>query len=594
MTRGFLIFLSLFGFLTAAAQIKPKEKVIPVKLKDTVKTVVVEVVTTYNPEIADAYKIKKNPTIQLLEKSKKKKLAYTIFSAPVASTFIPKSGVVKGIDVGVKERIYTNYIATGFGNYTSPYAEAFIHKYTRFQSEFGLSANYKASLSNIENTSLNSDFSNFSGNIFYKKEERYFDWKVALNTERNNYNWYGLKENFFSDLAITNIQENQTYNSFNVTGSVDFLDAYIDTSNLSISYFTDTYASRELLINGDIAMNVPINFIHKNVDDLHIKTSLELLTGEFKNDYSGQNKLNYSIFTAKLNPEYKTIFRGFSLKLGAKLFASFDTENSAYHFLAYPDVKVQKEIIKEKLTIYGGVFGDFHTNTYQNFTEENPFISPTQFITQTAEKYNAFLGFNGVIGNDFNFNISMSIKEEQDKALFVRNNSKSNGVSNFANENELKGFEYGNSFSVVYDDVKTTSVFAELEYDLSKKITLSTNIQFDDFNMAIQSEAWNLPTFQTAIISAYKNNKWYATATIFYVGERKDVLYTSTAPSNANGTQDVKSFTDVNLRGGYHFSDRFSTFLKFNNILDSNYQRFANFNVQGFQVLGGIIYKFDF
>lgn len=594
MTRGFLIFLIFFGFLRATAQIKPKEKVTPIKLRDTIKTVVVEVVTTYNPKIADAHKIKKNPTIQLLEKSKKKKLDYSIFSAPVASTFIPKSGVVKGIDVGVKERIYDNYIAAGFGNYTSPYAEAYIHKYSRFQSEFGLSANYKASLSNIENTSLNSDFSNFSGTIFYKKEERYFDWKLALNTERNSYNWYGLKENFFTDLAITNIQENQTYNSFNITGSVDFLDAYIDTSNLSLSYFTDAYASTEFLINADIAIDVPIDFINRNLHNLHVQTSLELLTGQFENDYSNQNKLSYSIFTAELNPEYKAVFSGFSLKLGAKLFASFDVENSVNHFLAYPDIKIQKEIIKEKLTIYGGVFGDFHTNTYQNFTEENPFISPTQFVTQTAEKYNTFLGFNGVISNNFSFNISASIKEEQDKVLFIRNNSKSNGVSNFANENELKGFEYGNSFSVLYDDVKTTSIFAELEYDFSKRITLSTNIQFDDFNMAVQTEAWNLPTFQTAVIGAYKNNKWYATTTIFYVGERKDVLYAATFPSNTNGTQNINSFVDANLHGGYHFSDRFSTFLKFNNILDSNYQRFANFNVQGFQVLGGLTYKFDF
>ena len=589
MKKGFLIFLIFFGFLITKAQ-----ETVPVKKIDTVKTEVVEVITTYNPEIADANKIKKNPIIKLSDKSKKKKLTYNIFSAPVASTFIPKSGVVKGIDVGVKERIYDNYIAAGFGNYTSPYFEAYIHSETRFQSEFGLSAKYAASLDNIENTELDSNFSNLMASIFYKQEERYFDWKVTLNTQRNEYNWYGLKENVFAPNTIENIKENQTYNFFNAVGEIDFLDAYIDKSSLSFSYFTDEYNSSEFLVNLNTDLDLPMDFISRNLNNLKVKTSLELLNGNFESHYTNQNKLKYSIFTTKINPEYNTNFDGFSLKLGTKLFASFDSENSATHLLVYPDVKLQKSIIKEKLNIYAGVFGDFHTNTYKNFTEENPYISPTQFITQTAERYNAFLGFNGVINNDISFNISASIKDEQDKALFVRNNSKSNGGNSFVNGVALKGFEYGNSFTVIYDDVKTTSFFAELEYDLTKRITLSTNFQFDDFNMNSQSEAWNLPSVQAAFNGKYKSNKWYASTNIFYIGDRKDVLYSATFPSNLNGLQNLDSFIDVNLNGGYHFNDKFSTFLRLNNVLNSSYQRFANFNVQGFQVLGGITYKFDF
>jgi hypothetical protein len=589
MKKGFLIFLIFIGFLSANAQTE-----VPVKQKDTVKTEIVEVITAYNPEIADANKIKKNPTLKLLDKSKKKELKYAIFSAPVASTFIPKSGVVKGINVGIKERIYGNYIAAGFGNYTSPYFEAFVHNQTRFQSEFGLSAKYAASFDDIDNTVLDSDFSNFSASLFYKQEERYFDWKVTLNTERNNYNWYGLKENTFTDNVIDNIEENQTYNYFNVVGELDFLDSYIDKSSLSIAYFSDDFSSNEFLINLNTNFDLPIDFISRNLNNLKVNTSLEFLNGSFERDYQNLNELNYSIFTANINPEYNTTFSGFALKLGTKLFASFDTENSANHFLIYPDIKIQKTIIKEQLNVYAGVFGDFHTNTYRSFTTENPFVSPTQFITQTAEKYNAFIGFNGVLNKDLSFNISANIKEEEDKALFVRNNSKSNGVTNTVNGTELKGFEYGNSFSLFYDDVKTTSLFAELAYDFNKNLEVSTNIQFDNFNMTTLTEAWNLPTLQTTVSAKYTTNKWFATTNIFYVGERKDVLYSSVSASNLRGVQTLNSFVDVNLNGGYHFNDKFSAFLKLNNVLNTEYQRFANFNVQGFQVLGGITYKFDF
>ena len=589
MKKGFLLFLVLFVIFSASAQKKP----LPTKI-DTVKTEIVEVVTKYNPKIADAAKIKKNPTIELLDKSKKKKLNYTIFSAPVASTFIPKTGVIKGIDVGVKERIYNNYVAAGIGNYASNYLEAYIHNSTRFESEFGLYTKYDGSLQNIENNVLDSDFSNFLGSIFYKKEERYFDWKVSLNTERNQYNWYGLPKLNFTENALNSIEENQIYNYFNVLGEIDFVDAYIEKSTLSISYFSDIFNSQEVLLNFNTDLDIPIDFIYNRLNNLGIKTGLEFLNGQFASDYANQNTLDFSIFTVKINPEYKTTIHGFSLKLGAKIFGSFDMEHRVNNFLIYPDIHIQKPLIKNYLNIYGGITGNLKTNTYKGFTEINPHISPTIFMTQTSEKYNLFLGLNGVLSNDLSFNISASIKDEDDKPLFLRNNSKSDGINNTSNGIPLKGYEYGNSFNIVYDGVKTTSVLAELAYDLTNRIAFSTNIQFDNFELKNQSEAWNLPTLQTSFTGKYKNPKWYANTNVFYVNERKDLLYSNVFPSSTNGLETLASFVDVNLNGGYHFNDEFSVFLKLNNMLNNNYQRFANFNVQGFQALAGITYKFDF
>ena len=56
-----------------------------------------------------------------------------------------------------------------------------------------------------------------------------------------------------------------------------------------------------------------------DLNNLSIKTGLEFLKGQFSSDYANPNELNYSIFTATVNPEYKTIISGFSLKLGAKI-----------------------------------------------------------------------------------------------------------------------------------------------------------------------------------------------------------------------------------------------------------------------------------
>jgi hypothetical protein len=590
MKKGFLIFLVVSGLFNTMAQEKPVKET----AKDSVKTEIVNVVTRYNPKIADASKIKTNPKIKLLKKSEKQKLEYRIFSVPVASTFIPKSGVIKGIDVGVRERIYKNFVAASFGNYASPYLEAFLYHSTRFENEFGISANYSSSEDTIQNTLLNSTFSNFKAAAYYKQEDRYFDWKVSLKSEINNYNWYGLPNLNFTTAIINSIEEEQVYNYFELGGELNFEDSYIDYAKVALSYFTDTYHSNEVLLGINGKLNLPLDFLQLHINDIGIPTSLELLKGEFKNSYKEQNPINYSLITAKIQPEYAFSHKILSVKYGAKFIVSLDTENKATNFFVFPELHIRSSIIKNYLNAYGGFTGDLHTNTYKSFTEENPFVSPTLFMTQTAEKSNFFIGIKSKVNNALSFHLKISTKNEEDKPLFIRNNSKSDGTNQIANGNPIKGYEYGNSFGVFYDDVKTTTLFAEVAYDFTKRITFAANIQQDSYTVNNAIKPFNLPSLQASFTAKYKSNKWYATSNVFYVSERKDVNYNGSFPSSFSEITTVDSFIDVNLGGGYHFNDRFSAFLRLNNILDTQYERFANFETQGFQILGGVSYKFDF
>jgi len=587
MKKGFTLFLIYFVFLSLNAQ---KKEV----AKDTVKTEVVNIITKYNPKIADAQKVKKNPKIKLLKKNEKKKLKYTIFSAPVASTFIPKSGGVKGIDIGVKERIYKNYLAAGFGNYTTPFFDAFLHHSTRFKNEIGFHAKYLASQDNLKNSILNTNYSNFNLGAFYKKQDRYFDWKVSLNSEKNVYNWYGLPHIVFTEPITSAINEEQVYNYFELMGEFHFIDSYIDYGKIKTSYFTDRYNSSEFFAKFDAKLNLPLTFLNPKLKDIAIKTSAEFLKGEFKNSYKDFNLIQYSTTTITLNPEYKIKYRNFILKTGIKLITSLDTENDITNSFILPDIFIKGVIVKNYLNIYGGVSGDLKTNTYKDFSEENPYISPTLFMTQTFEKLNLFAGFNGKINNNLSFNIKASYKTEENKPLFLRNTSKSDGTNNVVNGSSLKGYEYGNSFEVYYDDIKTTSIFTEIEYDYSNNLSFGLQGTYNIYTLENALEAWNLPTIETSISAKYKKNKWFANTDVFYVSERKDGLYNSQFSSTLNGIETINSFVDINFNGGYHFNDKFSAFLKLNNILNTEYQRFANFNTQGFQILGGIAYKFDF
>ncbi len=564
------------------------------KKKDTIKTEVVEIETRYNPKIADANKIVKKPTIKILEKSKRKKLVYSIFSAPVASTFVPKTGVVKGIDVGVKERIFNNFVALGYVNYASPYTEMYFHYNSKFENDFGLHLKYSGSQENLRNSVLNSTFSNIETTVFYSQNERFYKWKTYLSAKRNSYNWYGLPDLNFSTLAIGQIEEQQNYNQFNLGGEISFEDSKIEIVKFDLQYFTDAWNSSELYADGSAIFKFPVDFLFRNSNEISISTQMEYLRGRFQQSYSSDAPLDHHFLTLNASPRYKFKWGAIAIDLGTKLFLSFDIENDLQHFLVYPDVNVQFPIVKDFVSVYGGISGGLTTNNFASFTEQNPYVSPTLFMTQTNQKYHAFGGIKALATNDLSVHLGISRKNEEDKPLFIRNNSKSDGATTSLNGSDLKGFEYGNSFSVIYDDVITMTFAGELAYEASKYLSVSTSLRYHVFDTRNSAEAWNLPNTEASILAKFKKKNWYGSASINYFGDRKDALYSGIYPSNTIGIQTIAGFVDANLNGGYHFNDQFTVFVKINNFINGKYQQFANFDVQGFQAILGLSYKFDF
>lgn len=581
-----------FLFVVFVVSLASSQNNLPVKkAKDSIKTEVVNVITSYSPKVTDAFKVKRNPNIRFNRNRTKEKMDYRIFSVPVASTFVPKSGTIKNIDLGKRERLYYNYLAVGFGNRIAPFAEAYINNSTRFDSHFGLYAKYHSSKDPVKNTQLNSSFSNIIANVFYKQEDHYFDWKIGLNTAFNSYNFYGLPSNItFNTPLINAIDEKQQHNFVEVLGELDFENSFIENIEAKGSYFFDNFKSSEYKISLEPKFIIPLEQISRNLNEVTLNTSIDYLGGSFNKNYINNTKLNYGFFTAKVHPKYSFTYNKLNVKLGTKMYVSYETEKSLTHFLMYPDVQISHPIVKNIANIYLGANGDLHTNSYKNFTDENPFTSPTLAITQTNEKYNLFGGLNGKLTQNLSYNTRVSYINEEDKPLFINNNSKSNGTVTNSN---LLGYEYGNSFSVLYDDITTLRVFGELEYEYDKHLSFGTNAQFNSYTTTNQTHAWNLPKIAGEVFSKYKTDKWYAGVNFHFKSTRYDVNYNGIFPSTFTPIK-LDDVLDLSLNGGYHFDDTLSAFLKLNNVLNNKYQNYRNFNVQGFQVLGGITWKFDF
>ena len=242
------------------------------------------------------------------------------------------------------------------------------------------------------------------------------------------------------------------------------------------------------------------------------------------------------------------------------------------------------------MIFYAGLEGTLKQNSYSDFVQENFFVSPTLGVAPTDQKYDLFAGLKGKLASSVSYNIRGSYKNEEGKALFRSN------IYNQSNPNS-DGYTFANSFDVVYDKVKTLSFFGELKADFSKNVSFGINGTFSSYSTAVEKEAWNLPAIKVAsTLDVNITPKWYAGTSLFFVGERKDIFEQSAIslpfPPDQNITLD--SYFDLNAHIGYKFSERLTFFLKGNNLVNQDYQRWFNYPVQGLQILGGASYKFDF
>ena len=363
---------------------------------------------------------------------------------------------------------------------------------------------------------------------------------------------------------------------------MSYFNSYFEGSTFEYSFFSDDYKSTESYFYAAPRFAFPISSEFLTTD-----FSLGYLDGKFNKSYIGTSPNPYRFFNLGIDPNLEVLRNNFSFNLGVKVYySSPDAIKQKSGFFSYPNVTVSYK--SGSSTLFGGVTGDLHQNTYKDFVKDNPFVSPTLNIRQTDEQYKAFLGFKGVSQNT-SYNFEVSYKNEKDKALFILNSFKSISALN-------RAYEYGNSFKVVYDDVKTFSFKANAEIDYDKNLSFGGRLDINAYTMSKEDEAWNLPSLKAEVYGAYTYKKWEAQTHIYVVGERKDLptnLFTTLVPVDFISVSN-KAYVDVNLSGSYLFSDRLTAFVKFNNILADDYQKFTNFNVQGFQALAGITYKFDF
>ncbi len=556
------------------------QKTFAQKKDENIGTEVVNVVKPYSPTISDAFKVKETPTFEDEETSKKENIQYNIFSFPVASTFTPNKGRAANVEKSAQEKIYSNYLTLGAGNYGTANVELFVTENVSNTDYFGGMLRHLSSQGGIKEVELDDKFSNTSLDLTYGSRTRALSWNADVGYQHQVYNWYGIRPDYFDQAVIDAIDEQQTYHNLYVAGRLNLGDSFLKESTLKFNRFWDAFGSAE---NRFIA-KPSLEF---DVMEEKIKTDfiVDYISGSFEKDFFGGSEIKYGFTNLGFQPSIRLQKDDLSVSAGVGFFYSAAQESGESKFFIYPQVIGSYKVVGDLMIAYAGIEGSLKQNSYKEFVDQNFFVSPTLGIAPTDQKYDVYFGLKGKLANSVSYNVRGSYKNEDNKALF-----KSNGLD--ASNANTDGYIFGNSFGVVYDQVKTISFFGELKADFSKNVSFGVNGTFNSFSTDTAAEAWNLPSLEVgASLDVTITPKWYAGTNVFFVGERKDQFIQNFLPAT---TATLDSYFDLNAHVGYKHNERLTFFLKGNNLANQDYQRWLNYPVQGIQVLGGASYKFDF
>ena len=550
--------------------------------KEQIGTETVNVVKPYTPKISDAFKVKEIPELNEEANAKKETIKYTIFSFPVASTFTPSKGKAEGVEKEKPTQLFKNYATFGVGNYGTFIGELFVNHDLNNTDYVGGMFRHHSSEGGIKNVALENRFFDTSLDLMYGSNQKDVSYNVDLGYQNQIYNWYGLPANFDSTL-INGINPQQTYGTISLGGNVTLNESILNKASLKYNHFSDASGSSE----NRFYAKPTVEF---DVMDSAVKTNIivDYVGGSFKNNYLNTNttRVKYGFTNFGIVPSFVMQQDDWTLNIGAGLFYSLDNVNSNNKFLVYPKINASYKVVGDLMIFYAGAEGNLEQNSYMNFVNDNPFLSPTLNIAPTDKQYDIFAGLKGKLANNVSYNLRASYVNERNKALFRSNDYNENPGNN--------DYAYGNSFQVVYDDMKTVSLYGELKADFSKAVSFGINGTFSSYTNDFQQEAWNLPTIKiNSNLDFNITEKWFAGANVFYVGERKDFQINTDFAANAAPVT-LKSYFDVNANVGYKYSDRLTAFARANNITNNAYQKWLNYPVQGFQLVLGANYKFDF
>lgn len=452
-------------------------------------------------------------------------------------------------------RIYGNYLSAGFGNFSSPYLEAWTT--TKRDKSRLLGAHfYHRSFRNGPVDDRNSA----SGNTQLKVFGSSYNETLTVNGFAAFQNNLGYFYGYTPGVEVDRDSTRQSYNRFSAGAQLGNIKPSDFNFNLrsDFSYLSDSFEANESMLNLQFKSDYAMDEQHK----ILIASTYDLIS---RNDDLVDSKVRH-LFKASAAFQYRPM-ENLLLTVGAKMAIDNDSiRNSKFHL--YPDVQATYALSQD-VSAYAILTGDMDRVSLHSLSEGNQWLNSNVNIFHTNRTIDFTFGLRGKASSNLAFVTGIAAANLNDAYLYQ------NAVANRA------------KFDVVYDDLKRLTIFGEAVFSKNDAVQFSARGDYYNYSTDNLAEAWHRPTYRFSLDAKFNiYEKIRLSAGLVGQGGMK-------AFDNESLQQvSLEEAIDLNAKLDYFLSKQVSVFVKLENMLSNDYPVFLNYPVRGFQAMGGVKWSF--
>lgn len=526
-----------------------------VQAQDTTKPKSVDITSAFKPSLREPAKINFNAAPPVADTTRPR-LQYDIPNPNLLFAYQP--GTLKPLALQIDSTgsfDNSNYIKAGFGSLKTPYVQAGFSFGDGSTAGGSLYAKHVSSQGNRDYQ----DFANTEIKINgYYKTAKNLEWNAGLGFRQDKTYKYGFEP---PTLTLPDDSLQQRFRTISARGSLRNLTATEFGLNyhpeLRIDIFNDFLKNSE----SNTVLHLPLE---KSLNqDFAVNLGLTFDLTRFSP--KGKDAINNTMWY--LSPS--VLYKSPSFRLTAGIRPSWDNGE----FKMFPNIMAEVGTSDQRFTLQAGWTGYVRKTTYQYLASQNQWLwAPAELKNTWIEE--RYAGFKGAVGDHFTYSAKVGFNRLNNQPLFI---------------NDTSAAGDGKSFQVVYADrINVLNLGGELGYTVEEKFSLITSLYMHQFTgIKGQEYAWGLLPLElnAALRVQVMKDLWIKGDLFGWSGPK----YMRKDGSDNN----VKGAFDLN--GGLEFRVRknISLWAQFNNIFNKEYQRWNQYPVYGFNLVGGIIFTFD-
>jgi hypothetical protein len=282
-------------------------------------------------------------------------------------------------------------------------------------------------------------------------------------------------------------------------------------------------------------------------------------------NFTSNTSINRHFFRLKPSISYDILPR---LNLQAGINAINDEE-----LRIYPSVHL-KYRANDFIRLFAGFEGDTQFNSYHSSLLLNPWLSQTISLQNTQQKWMVSGGLIGTNERNMHYELKASYGEYANMAFFTSSAA------------DLSQYEI--LYSSVNSAVSVLSLQANVKMTVTDKIQSDLQVDYTNYgNLGSFLYAYHRPNMQITWMNTIKvHPKISILPQLYYLSG----LY-GFNPTTKKAIA-LDNILDLNLKGEYQITDKFTAALSANNLLGKNYQRYLFYPTQGFNFTATLAYSF--